>query len=103
MTQYRMYLGRKNAEGVIYLREVDAFIDYQVAPLIDGFTVLEGVGYWQGNREPVTIIEVVGEASVYDLLVDGIAHAYAVEFTQDAVLVTRVEVGMELIEGRKAA
>ena len=103
MTQYRMYLGRKNAEGLIPAYRVANFVEESIASVIDGFTVTTGTGYWKGVREPVTIIEVVGEAVTYDSLVAAIAHAYAVEFRQDAVLITRVEVGMELIEGRKAA
>lgn len=54
----------------------------------DGFTLIEGAGYWQGQRELSTTIELVTDDG--DRVLE-LARAIKVANGQDAVLVERQE------------
>lgn len=54
---------------------------------IDGFTVVQGVGYWQGEAEECLIVSVMVDWDGFGsrAVADGIAHDLARDLGQDAV------------------
>lgn len=82
-----LYFGR-NRDGKPYVTHArwEAFLDEVVTPVFPGFTVIEGLGYWQGAPERSRVM-VLLHAPGDDAKVDAVADAYRVRFGQDAVYV----------------
>lgn len=65
------------------------FVDNVVSDLLPGFTITNGTGYWQGEKEVVRILTVISDdddrqtLSVCNL----IAEMYKRQFRQQSVLV----------------
>lgn len=74
-----------------------AAIERLVSSYVDGFTILEGTGYWKGNREQSLIIEIAGGETYLPSVVQQIAEQIKLCNTQEAVLVQTSEVESELI------
>lgn len=93
-TVSRIYLGRNVGpmEAPLYTvdqHQMDEFLNGIVAPSFDGFTVLEGYGYWKGQREKVVIVEIIHDGGKDSTaLVLFIAETYAARFSQDCVMTT---------------
>jgi hypothetical protein len=64
---------------------------------VDGFTILEGTGYWKGERESSLVIEIAAEQSYMHAVVRHIARDIKAENAQQAVLVQSFEGESELI------
>lgn len=63
----------------------------------DGFTILQGKGYWKGQAEPSTIIEVETDD---DDSVRRLAEDIRTTNNQEAVMVTSLASQMEMIVGK---
>ena len=86
--QFQLFLGRNIPDsGTVTKAMMQAFIREQVCPRFDGFTVTEGVGFWKGEQEQVTILTFITDdaASVAE-----IAEAFKTAFRQESVLMTEV-------------
>lgn len=79
MTLYRIYTETKPNLGEI------------VSRTLESFTILKGTGYWQGQSEESSVIEVMADEHSRSL-VQFIAYAIRSENNQQAVLVVEVEV-----------
>lgn len=67
----------------------------------DGFTLFRGLGFWEGNSEQSTVIEILADKAErwkVDLLVKDILSWNQ----QDAVLVTSEDIPVELITRKEA-
>ena len=55
----------------------------------DGFTLIEAVGYWQGNAEPSAIVEVIGTSFDYTRVLT-LAHDIRETNGQQSVYLVRI-------------
>jgi hypothetical protein len=85
---YLLYLGMNiPGGGTVGGVEFEAFLGREVHPRVDGFTMWSGTGFWRGEAEATTIIEVIGDGRRLPDAVAAIAAAYKQAFRQEAVLV----------------
>lgn len=75
MKLYRIYTENKNLEAVL---EIANFA-------LEGYTVLQGTGYWKGKPEPCLVIEWVGSDP---FRITGVAAAIKTRNQQETVLLT---------------
>ena len=86
--QFQLFLGRNIPDaGQVTPGMMQTFIREQVCPRFDGFTVTEGVGFWKGEQEQVTILTFITDDA--DSVAE-IAEAFKVAFRQESVLMTEV-------------
>ena len=86
--QFQLFLGRNIPDsGTVTKAMMQTFIREQVCPRFDGFTVTEGVGFWKGSQEQVTILTFITEDRN---AVEEIAEAFKIGFKQESVLMTEV-------------
>lgn len=99
MIEHRIYFGTASwgSSNVVPIWEFRKFIKEEVVPRFQGFTVLTGMGYWQGKRELTRILTVVVDENDPHSLVIDIIDAYAKRFNQDSVLHTWHNVGSALV------
>jgi len=84
--QFQLFLGRNIPDaGKVTPAMMRDFIREEVCPRFDGFTVTEGVGFWKGEQEQVTILTIITD-DVWN--VTEIATAFKTAFRQESVLVT---------------
>lgn len=82
--QVQMFFGRNIPTGG-YVDD-DAWQQYQVLldQILDGMTILDGIGYWKGEQEKMKVIS----TSVEDeSIVDDLVAVYKQMFNQDSVAV----------------
>jgi hypothetical protein len=72
-------------------------IELLLKSYVDGFTIIEGTGYWQGQREASLIVEIAGEQSYLHTVVRQVAKGIKLMNKQEAVLVQSFEGESELI------
>ena len=80
MKRYRLY----TEDGPHYRPAVKRI----VAQSFESFTLIEGVGLWQGTEEPCLIIEIITDAADADSLVRNLAGNICRTNNQSAILVT---------------
>jgi hypothetical protein len=86
--QFQLFLGRNIPDaGTISKAMMQTFIREEVCPRFDGFTVTEGVGFWKGEQENVTILTFITDEVDN---VTAIAEAFKTAFRQESVLMTEV-------------
>ena len=86
--QFQLFLGRNIPDaGKISKAMMQTFVREQVCPRFDGFTVTEGVGFWKGEQEQVTILTFITDDA--DSVAE-IAEAFKVAFRQESVLMTEL-------------
>jgi hypothetical protein len=95
MVETQLFFGMSKPQGgTVSEREWQAFAAAEIAPRFpEGFSVLDGAGYWRDQASGKTISEkskvVVrmhgGEADA-DAAIGAIVAAYKIRFQQDAVL-----------------
>jgi len=86
--QFQLFLGRNIPDaGKISKAMMQTFIRDEVCPRFDGFTVTEGVGFWKGEQENVTILTFITDEVDN---VTAIAEAFKTAFRQESVLMTEV-------------
>jgi hypothetical protein len=74
------------------------FIDNVVASRFSGFTVTNGIGYWEGASEIVRILTILGDDGiVWRENVRYVAAVYRDQFGQDCVLIEWSDVRGELV------
>ena len=87
-TQFQLYLGRNiPGSGKVSKALIQEFIAQEVTPRFDGFTMTEGVGFWKGEQESVTILTFITDEA--DKVAE-IADAFKVAFRQETVLMTEM-------------
>jgi hypothetical protein len=85
--QFQLFLGRNIPDaGTISKAMMQKFIREEVCIRFDGFTMTEGVGFWKGEQENVTILTFITED---EKSVAAIADAFKVAFRQESVLMTQ--------------
>ena len=88
-TQFQLFLGRNIPDaGKVTNEMLDAFIATEVTSRFDGFTVTEGIGFWKGQQEKVTILTFITDEATK---VAEIADAFKSAFRQDSVLMTEMQ------------
>ncbi|MCJ9429160.1 DUF3574 domain-containing protein [Kordiimonas marina] len=97
MQESRLFFGRSiSGGGAVTDAQFAAFLKAEVVPRFpDGFTVMDGIGYWKGctapdatggcERSKVAIFLHAPDAAA-SKRVSAVARAYAVRFHQQAVL-----------------
>lgn len=85
--EYRLFLGRLTRDArVVSHFDFAQFVDAEIIPRFDGFTVYDAQGFWKGQSERTTVVEIL--ASPLDATkVRDIAKAYAARFDQESVLI----------------
>ena len=84
--QFQLFLGRNIPDaGKVSKAMMQTFIREEVCPRFDGFTVTEGVGFWKGEQESVTILTFITDDANS---VSEIAEAFKTAFRQESVLMT---------------
>ena len=84
----RMYLGHDSKrERTVSENNLRGFL-VTVSGSFPGFTVYKSFGYWEGNAEPCTVVEIMSDAELALPMVRSLARSYARLFEQDCVMVT---------------
>lgn len=94
-TTYQLYFGRiidlpqfgHEFQTKVSDREFNDFIKDHVIPEFESFAITQGIGYWRGNKEEVTIVTIISDQYDDAVLIHNIAEAYKRRFEQEAVLV----------------
>jgi len=85
---YVLYLGMGiPGGGSVSKQDLQTFFKQEVHPKFQGFTMWTATGYWNGESEATTVLEVTGTDSSMAEDVGTIAAAYKRMFKQEAVLV----------------
>ncbi len=94
-TQETLYFGGGSSAGVV----VDSaawtrFVAEEIGPRFAGFTVLNAVGFWRGQREPTRVLVVLYQDSLSRraAALDTIVDRYCRRFAQESVLRVRQRV-----------
>lgn len=88
--QFQLFLSRNIPDsGNVTQPMMNSFIQNEVCSRFDGFTVTEGIGFWKGESENVTILTFITDDSES---VQEIAEAFKAQFRQESVLMTQVAV-----------
>jgi hypothetical protein len=94
MKQTTLYFGRnrKGGEPVSEL-QFAAFLRNVVSARYDGFTVVDGLGFWRGEAEKVKVLTLItpkapdnGRLEMDVLAIEEIRDMYKAEFQQESVL-----------------
>ncbi|KKL55361.1 hypothetical protein LCGC14_2256220, partial [marine sediment metagenome] len=58
---FRMYFGRNIGEKGNRVCHLDMrdFIQAHIVPVFPGFTIYDGIGYWEGEQEDCFIVEII--------------------------------------------
>jgi len=83
---YRIYTEHKDVEKVAKI----------VGRYFKGFTLLNGIGYWQGVPEQSLVIEIIGTESDATK-VELVAYEIKKANTQEAVLIQETNVASQLV------
>lgn len=95
MIKTEIYLGCDSKGELIPLNAFNEFLAKVVDKLLlTGYTVLDGLGYWQGASESSKVIVAYGASHE---AVEKVAKLYKLMFGQDAVLISEQEVKTELV------
>lgn len=86
-TQYRLYTERQAKADIVPV----------ILRHLDGATILEGQGIWNGGEEASTIIEVIGDDTMADAI-GKLAEDIRRTFHQQAVYVTHSTIGSILVD-----
>jgi len=68
-----------------------------VSSYVEGFTILDAIGYWNGNREASLIVEIAGEEKYLHYLIQTIALHIKQANKQEAVMVQSFDGESEMI------
>ena len=95
LVETQLFFGlSKPKGGAVSARAFDAFVAREVAPRFpEGFTVLDGAGFWRDNTSQRTIAEkskvvvrLHGGDAAADQAIGAIVEAYKTTFDQESVL-----------------
>jgi len=103
MIKTELYFGRnitytdKSVERITG-EQIDKFLSDIVSPLFPGFTVLRGVGYWQGEPEDCFVVVIIHESTNadYEALLEIIRY-YKRTFYQESVLRVDSNIGIKYL------
>ena len=99
LVEARLYFGR-NIRGVPAIGHADFgdFLTESVTPHFPGFTVLEGLGFWEGKSERCFILSILFEDTATNRgQCQWIAEHYNSRFDQDAVAVQFLPCAYEFV------
>lgn len=82
MNEYKLYFGVPPGNP-----DLDRFLDREVNPRLESYTLTPGRGVWRGSKEDSLVMTVIGPPDLEPTLRE-IAGAYASYFDQEAVYLT---------------
>ena len=86
-----LYFGMSRPDGgTVTEAEFQQFLDAEVSPQLEGFTLYAARGMWQGGGEDSRVLEVIYRRGEEDGDLAEIARDYCSQFNQSAVM--RVDV-----------
>uniref|UniRef100_A0A6M3LM66 Uncharacterized protein n=1 Tax=viral metagenome TaxID=1070528 RepID=A0A6M3LM66_9ZZZZ len=62
----------------------------------EGFTILKGIGYWQGEPEPCAVIEIIDDKNAW-VDINALALLIKQENKQQAVLITQTSLDRNIL------
>jgi len=83
---YRIFTEHKNTEHVTKI----------VGRYFKGFTLLNGIGYWQGMPEQSLVVEIIGTESDR-AAIEAIAYEIKKANAQEAVLIQETNIASQLV------
>lgn len=88
-----LYFGLSNADGNIPYEDWNTFRSKTVDNLFDGYTVLNGEGYWksagkQFHENCIVLVYIHEDTTHEDKKIDSVIYAYKRTFKQESVLRT---------------
>ncbi len=94
MIEYKLYLGHASSavpQGEVTPTGLRIFLQ-RYASSLEGYTLINALGFWHGVEEPTTILVVVGDSgtALYGKLYT-LAVKYAEVFAQESVLMTQTK------------
>ena len=97
-TETKLYFGTAMPNGrEVSASEWEKFVKREIVPRFDGFSVAFVVGTWKGVVEATYLFSVVHMHMDTDRLIDEIARAYKLAFSQEAVMRTDAVVSVEFV------
>lgn len=88
---FMLYLGMSiplsAGGGTVTVNALQSFLDAEVSPRVQVFTIIKAEGFWEGETEQTVVLEVISDANNAYVAVQEIAEAYKRYFKQQAVLV----------------
>ena len=96
---FRIYFGRNIGDyGRVNDYKIEVFIRDIIAPVFDGFTVYDAIGYWKDKPEDCFIVEIVSDSKIaITCSIRLICNEYKRQFNQESVLITRQPVDTEFV------
>lgn len=102
--EYKVYCGMSSGKGDVTEEEWQSFCDrYVSAAFPDGYTVLDGTGYWRSGRRSITVRErskiilVIAPADAREKVLS-VARQYRERFGQESVLVSGSAAEAEFVQ-----
>ena len=94
-TTYQLFLGRKvdtpqfgpDEYVIISDEEFQEFVRFNIASRFKSFSIVDGISYWKGESELVSIVTIVSEQYWDAIDINKIAKEYGQRFKQEAVFI----------------
>jgi hypothetical protein len=88
-----LYFGLSNANGAIPKNEWNQFQTETIDKVIDGYTIINGEGYWKANdstynEKTVILIYIHDDTTAESKKIDSLINIYKQKFSQESVLRT---------------
>ena len=90
VTRATLYLGA-DIQGKHTVTDTDfsLWLEDEVTPRFEGFTVRSALGYWKGKPEPMReLVILAGDGPSTTVQIENIARSYKERFLQQAVMVS---------------
>ena len=96
-TLVKIYFGRNlnnpYRQEELTNEEFNSFLQNEVVPLYEGFTINEAIGFWKGQQEKTFVIEILTNHGIEtERKIEHISRTYVSRYNQEAVMITRQEV-----------
>ena len=91
---YSLYIGKNDKEsGKQELTDQyfnDCIVEVLAENDIDGFTMLEAIGYWKGKQEKTLVIEIVlNDCKTSEKAINNTVNTLKTYFNQESIMVTK--------------
>ena len=96
----KIYLGHITCDKKTQFTEIEvsAFIDIALSKFkIEGATLYDATGYWKGDVEPCTVIEIIHDDSAVTISIRDAALFLKRFLHQESVLVVTQEAGIDFL------
>lgn len=92
--KYDIYIGSDNGSRKLSEKYVDLILEWANHVFPDGYTLVKGEGYYNHTKEESLVVSTISQ---HELELNGEVRALKERLKQDAILVTKYAVEVELV------